>query len=282
MNNTDSSKIDMARFFHLFFLPLLAALLLLTGCAPKSKDLFGVIMPTKALKVGTVIDAPPLAYAKDGTIAGLEPLFAEGLAEAMNRRLELVPLSREELYAALRDKKIDIVMAGMTVAEAQRHRVASTTPYLVSGQTTLVRLGDYDGMGNGIRYLTEPSIRLGVVTGGTADAWLKGLRPRGSISRFATAQDGVQALMKKGIDVFIFNQTANYYYASLYIDKGLTPGNILLTREELAWGVRTDNDDLREAANKYLAAIDQNGDLLKMLEQTIPFYRDTAYSPVQQ
>ncbi|MCL1981364.1 MAG: transporter substrate-binding domain-containing protein [Proteobacteria bacterium] len=270
-----------ARFFRPLVLPLLAALLLLSGCAPKSQDLFGAIMSPKPLKVGTVIDAPPLAYAKDNTIAGLEPFFAQGLAAALDRRLELVPLPRAEMFSALRDKKIDIIMAGMTVAEAQRYRIASTTPYLASGQTTLVRLGDYDGLGNGIKHLTEPSTRLGVVTGTTADVWLKGLRPKGAISRFATPLDGVQALIKKGIDVFIFNQTTNYYYASLYIDQGLTPGNILLTREELAWGIRTDNDDLREAANKYLAGIDQSGELLKMLKQTIPFYRDTAYSPLQ-
>ncbi|MCL2458201.1 MAG: transporter substrate-binding domain-containing protein [Desulfobulbus sp.] len=272
----------MARFFRLLLLPPLASLLLLAGCAPKSNDLLDMIMPANTLKVGTVTDAPPLAYAKNNTTTGLEALFAEGLATAMGRRLELMPLPREKLFSALRDKKIDIIMAGMTAAEAQRHRIASTPPYLVSGQTTLVRLGDYDGMGNGIRNLTEPSVRLGVVAGSTADAWIKGLRPKGSISRFATAPDGVQALMKKSIDVFIFNQTANYYYASLYIDKGLTPGAILLTREELAWGIRADNDDVREAANKYLAAINQSGALLRMLEQTIPFYRDTAYSPVQQ
>jgi len=270
----------MARFFRLLLLPPLAALLL-TGCMTKSTDLFGVSLPAKTLKVGTVADAPPLAYAKNDTIAGLEPLFAAGLAAALDRRLELVTLPKGKLFSALRDKKIDIVMAGMTTAEAQRHRIASTIPYLSSGQTTLVRLGDYDWLGNGIRYLTAPSIRLGVVEGSTADVWLKGLRPKGPVSRFAAAPDGVQALMKKSIDVFIFNQTANYHYASLYIDKGLTPGNILLTREELAWGVRADNDDLREAANKYLGAIEQNGDLLKMLKQTIPFYRDTAYSPVQ-
>ena len=270
----------MVRFFQ-FLLPPLAALLLLTGCMTKSTDLFGVVMPAKTLKVGTVNDTPPLAYAKNDAVTGLETLFAAGLADFTNRRLELVTLPREKLFSALRDKKIDIIMAGMTVAEAQRHKVATTTPYMLSGQTTLVRLGDYDRLGNGIRYLTQPSIRLGVVEGSTADAWLKGLRPKGPISRFTTAPDGVQALLKKGIDVFVCNQTANYHYASLYIDQGLTPGNILLTREPLAWGVRADNDDLREAANKYLAAINRNSDLLKMLTRTIPFYRDTAYSPVQ-
>jgi len=269
----------MARFRRLL-LPL-AALLVLTGCsAGKSSGLFSAIMPANTLRVGVVNDAPPLAYARDdNTPAGLEPLFAAGLANAMNRRPELVMLPRAELFSALRDKKIDIIMAGVTVAEAQRRKFGATVPYLASGQTTLVRLGDYDRLGNGIRHLTVPTTRVGVVAGGVADAWLKGLRPKGAISRFATAPEGVQALMQERIDVFICSQTANYYYASLYIDKGLTPGNILLAREELAWVVRTDDTGLREAANAYLAAIRQNGDLQRMLAQTIPFYQGTAYSP---
>ncbi|MCL2789101.1 MAG: ABC transporter substrate-binding protein [Desulfobulbus sp.] len=270
----------MARFYRLL-LPL-AAILILTGCAfINSNNLPDAPMPANVLRVGTVNDAPPLAYAKNDAITGLESLFAAGLADSMNRRLELVPLPKEELFLALREQKIDIIMAGMTTTEAQRSRLATTSPYLSSGLNTLVRLGGYDRLGNGVRYLTAPSIRLGVVAGSAADVWLKGLRPQGAVSRFPTAPEGVQALIKESIDVFIANQTTNYYYASLYIDQGLTPGNILLTRDELAWVVRPGSDDLREAANKYLAAIKQSGALQQMLDQTIPFYRGTAYSPAQ-
>ena len=268
----------MAHFFR--FPLLLAAVLLLTGCT--SNSLFNVTTPTNALRVGIIDSGPPLAYTKNNTLAGLEPLFAAGLANFTNRRLEMVNLPREKLFPALREKKIDIIMAGITVAEAQRHKLAATAPYLATGQTTLIRLGDYDQLGNGIRRLTEPSIRLGVVDGSTADTWLKGLRPKGTINRFDTAPEGVQALMRKNIDVFICNQTTNYYYASLYIDTGLTPGNILLTREALAWAVRPDDNNLHQAANVYLSTIRQNGELQKMLSQTIPFYRDTAYSPAAQ
>jgi polar amino acid transport system substrate-binding protein len=268
----------MPRLFRILF-PIVAVLVL-TGCtAAKTKGLLGRFMEPAPLRVGIAADSPPLAYKKDNALVGLETHFATGLAESVERKLELVELPREELAPALREKKIDIVMAGMTVAEAQKNRLATTTPYLLSGQTTLVRLSDYDRLGSGIRHLTEPSTRLGVVAEGAADVWLKGLRPKGAISRFASALEGVQALIKGTIDVFIYSLPANFYYAALYIDKGLTPGNIPLAREELAWAVRPDDDDLREAANSYLAAIEQSGALQKMLDRAIPFYRNTAYSP---
>jgi len=261
---------------------LLVAVSVLTGCAPvKTKDLLSTIMAPKTLRVGIAVDSPPLAFKKDTAVTGLETEFAAGLAESVARELELVELPREELAKALLEEKVDIVMAGMTVAEAHQNKLTPTSPYLASGQTTLVRLSDYDRLGNGIRHLTEPMVRLGVVAGGTADSWLKGLRPKGTISRFATAPEGVQALIKGTIDVFLYSLPANFYYASLYIDKGLTPGNIPLAREELAWAVRPDDDNMLKDANTYLAAIEQRGDLQKMLDRAIPFYRNTAYSPKQ-
>lgn len=259
---------------------LLVAVTVLTGCTPvKTKGLLTAIMAPKTLRVGIAVDSPPLAFKKDNAVTGLETEFAAGLAESVARKLELVELPREELANALLEKRVDIVMAGMTVAEVQQKKLAPTSPYLASGQTTLVRLSDYERLGNGIRHLTEPMVRLGVVAGGTADSWLKGLKPKGTISRFASAPEGVQALIKGTIDVFLYSLPANFYYASLYIDKGLTPGSIPLAREELAWAVRPGDDGMLKDANTYLATIEQRGDLQKMLDRAIPFYRNTAYSP---
>lgn len=261
---------------------LLVAVCILTGCTPgKTKGLLNTIMAPKTLRVGIAVDSPPLAFKKESAVTGLETEFAAGLAKSVAREQELVELPREELAKALLEEKVDIVMAGMTVAEAQQQKLTPTNPYLTSGQTTLVRLSEYDRLGNGTRHLTEPKVRLGVVAGGTADSWLKELSPKGTISRFASAPEGVHALIKGTIDVFIYSLPANFYYASLYIDKGLTPGNIPLVKEELAWAVRPGDDEMLKDANAYLAAIEQRGDLQEMLDRTIPFYRNTAYSPKQ-
>ncbi len=89
----------------------------------------------------------------------------------------------------------------------------------------------------------------------------------------------MQALIDNAIDVFVSDLPTNCYYASLYLDKGLTPGATLMTREQLAWGVRPDDQKMLKTANEYLAAIQQSGELQKLIERAIPFYRNTAYSP---
>ena len=262
--------------------PLLLFVLLvaLAGCNHlKPEALLSSITGPEKLKVGMALDAPPLAYKKNDTLTGLETKFAAGLARSTGKTLEMVELPRQGLAQALLDKKIDIIMSGLTEAIAQEQKLAGTTPYLISGQVSLVHLDVYKQLGNGTRNLTEPKVRLGVVTDSPGDVLIKGLKPQGKKTRYTTAPEGVQALIANTIDVFVYDMPANFYYASLYVDKGLTPGATPMTREQLVWGVRPDDPNLLKAANEYLASIQQSGELQNLIERSIPFYKNTAYSP---
>jgi polar amino acid transport system substrate-binding protein len=54
-----------------------------------------------------------------------------------------------------------------------------------------------------------------------------------------------------------------------------------MTQEPLAWAVRPGNRSMQKAANDYLAAIQQSGELQALIDRSIPFYKNTAYSPKQ-
>jgi polar amino acid transport system substrate-binding protein len=268
----------MNRLLPVFFLLFLQFALF--GCNQiKPETLFSSLTGPEKLKVGTASDAPPLAYKKNDTLTGLETKFAAGLASLSGKTLELIELPRQELPQALVDKKIDIIMSGLTATAAQDQKLAVTTPYLISGQVALVHLDVYKQLGNSTRNLTEPKVRIGVVTESPGDVFIKGLKPQGKTIRFASAPEGVQALIDNTIDVFVYDLPANFYYASLYVDKGLTPGATLMTREQLVWGVRPNDQKMLKAANDYLAAIQLSGELQNLIERAIPFYKNTAYSP---
>jgi polar amino acid transport system substrate-binding protein len=271
---------SMSRLSAILF--VLIAALILGGCQQsRSKGLFNRFFEPKPLRVGMTLDAPPLTFRKDDVAAGLEMRFASGLAGFIERPLEIVEVPRDGMAKALLDKKVDILMTGMTVADAHNQKLATSNPYFLSGQVALVHLDDFPLYGTGTRHLTAKNARLGVVGDSSGDTLLKGLGPKGKITRYPSASEAVKALLADTIDVFLFDLPTNAYFAAQYIDKGLTPGTVLLTREPLAWAVRPDDDTLRAAANDYLASLEENGELQKMLEQTIPFYRNTAYSPKQ-
>ena len=233
-----------------------------------------------ALRVGVVADAPPLAYKKNNTLTGLETAFAAGLAAATGRELALVEMPAAELAPALLAKQIDIAMAGLGVPAIERGGLGATVPYLRSGLIALVRLDKHQRLGTGgARALTSPGVRLAVVTGSAGDRFVNSLKGKGKTSRYATAEAAVQALVANRVDVLVHDLPANLHYASLHVDKGLTPGTARLSSEELAWAVRPDDDAMRQAADRYLADIRKSGELQQLLERFLPFYSNSAYSP---
>lgn len=268
----------MLRFARILLLLILP--IILVGCHQlKSTPLFtGITGPAK-LRVGIAVDAPPLAYKQDDAVTGLETKFAAGLARFTQKPLELIELPRQELAPALLAGKIDIIMAGLSVADAQGQKLVAIMPYFVSGQVALVHLDDYKQLGNDADNLKATEVRLGVVSASPGEVFIKGLKPKGKTTRFASAPDGVQALIDDAIDVFVCDLPANFYYAALYVDQGLTPGTTPMTREPLAWAVRPGNRAMIKDANDYLAAIQQSGELQTLIERSIPFYKNTAYSP---
>jgi polar amino acid transport system substrate-binding protein len=263
------------RILLLLILPIVLA-----GCHRlKSAPMFiGITGPAK-LRVGIATDTPPLAYKQDNTITGLETKFAAGLARFTQKPLELIELPRQELAPALLKGKIDIIMAGLSAADAQEQKLAAIMPYFVSGQVALVHLDDYKQLGNDADNLKAPEVRLGVVAATPGEVFVKGLKSKGKITRFVSAPEGVQALIEDTIDVFVYDLPANFYYAALYVDQGLTPGTTPMTRDPLVWAVLPGNRTMLKAANDYLAAIQQSGELQALIKRAIPFYQNTAYSP---
>ena len=264
--------------FVLVLLLLLAGLCACGRYAPTalSHRFFG----PSVLRVGVVADAPPRAYRKNGALTGLETGFAAGLAAATGRGLELVELPAADLAPALRDKKIDIAMAGLSVAAIEQQQLAATAPYLRSGLIVLVRLDRHKQLGTGgSRQLTVPGLRVGVVAETAGDAFVSALQRKGKTYRYASTEAAVRALLANAVDVLVHDLPASLHYAALHVDQGLTPGTTLLTSEHLAWAVHPDNEKMRSAADRYLQTIRASGELQTLLERFLPFYSSSAYSP---
>nr|WP_320009812.1 transporter substrate-binding domain-containing protein [uncultured Desulfobulbus sp.] len=253
---------------------------LVAGCqAKRTDDQPSSLSEPQPLKVGISPDSPPLIMKKNGQVTGLELSFAQGLARSLNRPLQLVELPRQELVPALQAKRIDIIMSGMAAPTAQKQKLATTGPYLISGQIALVHLDDFSLLGTGRNHLTEKSIRLGVVKGSAGALLLEDLHPQGTVHDYANSLSGLQALIMDRIDVFISDLPTNNYYAAEFIEQGLTPGTTLFTREPLVWGVLPENTALLQAANGYLKKLQTEGHLKSLLSRWLPFYTNTAYSP---
>jgi len=253
----------------------LVILLLLTfGCVQVDPQATGQPGSTpNTLKVGVSTNSPPVIYKDNNKVQGLEADFARGLAEFSGRKLQFVQLKWEDQIPALLSGKTDIIMSGMTITDSRKYRVAFTNPYIISGQISLIRLVDQNKFQFGVTDLLNPALKIGTIKGTTGDLFIQQTRANGNRIQFDKSSQAAKALLEKKLDAFVYDLPGNLYLASVYADQGLASVNILLTREQIAWGVRPGDSEILSSANKYLDSLAQKGTLLPMIQRWIPAYR---------
>lgn len=247
-------------------------LLLLAGCAaPRSGDVLRGTDPRQVLRVGTVEEARPLAFVRDGEWCGAEADMGRALAARLDRRLEWSVFPEADLGDALRNGEIDIAMAGLAVTPERRAELDFARPYLASGIGALARAGE------AAHYPTAPDLQsaegpVGVLRGSRAEAWAGRYLPRARLRAFDSSSDALDALRGGSIDLFLGEATCLWDLARREPTRlGMVPA--LVDRTDLAWAFRPASPTLREAANRVLEEWLRDGTLGELLQPWFPATR---------
>lgn len=247
----------------------LTALWLFAGCAPTGQDTTkpGTIAPdTNVLRVGVSTNSPPLIFKQNHKITGLEADLARELAKHLGKSLRFVELKWEDQIQALMENRIDIIMSGMSVTPLRRMRMSFTIPYFKSTQMPLIRRKDAARFNAGL-YSVET---IGVIKGTTGEEFVETAFSSVGIKSYSNPRVAAKDLIKKKIDMFIYDAPMVLYLASENETKGLTVLYAFLKEEDLAWGVRKDNVALVESANNFLRSFNETGELSKIIKYWIP------------
>jgi len=238
--------------------------LLLAGCStPK-----GAQKNELVLRVGTSADYPPLAFIQDQQLMGAEIDLAHTLATALGKELKVVEMNWNELIPALETGRIDIIMAGLSITEARKMRVAFSDPYLETGQMALYRRGDSE------RYASKDSIvkhhpAIGVQPNTTGDAYVQKNMPTARRVPLLKPQDAPFHLKNRNIDVFIHDGPAIMWLAGTH-ESSCTLLPEPLNKEWLAWAVSPERPELLRQVNQWLAERKQDGTLARILTRWLP------------
>lgn len=267
-----------ARGFWTRGVALFAASMLLvlaaSGCS-MSKRSSTTALPAE-LRVGITPNYPPLAL-KDGTdLKGVEVDFSKLLAKELGVKVTLVELPWEELIPALVDKKIDVIMSGMSITAKRTEYVDFTVPYMTIGQMALVRKievprrRDQDAM-------DQPTSKVGVLQNTTGDYYARRELTKASVMGFNSVDEGVAALRSGQIDFFISDAPTIWQLTSRSAVDYQDLGGIYrpLTTEYLAWAVRQSDDVLRRQLNTMLLNWEQKGQIHDVIDEWINTRRVT-------
>ena len=226
----------------------------------------------ETLKMGTNAAFPPYEYYDDetGEIVGIDAEVAAAICEKLGYELEIVDMDFSAIVPAVTTGKVDFGMAGMTVTEDRKVNVDFSNTYATGVQVVIVKEGSAIASVDDL-FAEGANHSVGVQTATTGDIYTSddiegaGL---GTVERFSTGADAVQALLTGKIDcVVIDNEPAKAFVEA---NEGLVILDTEYVKEDYAIAVAKGNEELLTKLNEALAALTEDGTIPAIIEKYIP------------
>jgi ABC-type amino acid transport substrate-binding protein len=220
-------------------------------------------------RIGISPEYIPLAYKEAPFgLVGVEVDFANQLGKNLGKTIVFVETPFPELIQALLEERIDIIMSGMSITREREKLVSFTDSYATIGQMVLVRANDMSAFPN-VQSFSQLTSKAGFVQATTGEIAAKAFFPRATLAPQSTIDDGITALRKAEIEVFIHDAPTVWRIAGNPNEKELAGLYWPLTKEPLAWAVRKDDESLRFALNRELQQWKLSGSLKYTLSRWV-------------
>lgn len=245
---------------------LWAGVFSLLFCSPVilARDTLSDITKRGVLKVGLEAGYMPFEMKdKQGNIIGFDVDIAKLIAKKMGVKLEMVNTEWDGIIPSLLTNKFDMIIAGMTVTPERNLRVNFSKPYLVVGQTILVRKG-LAGKIKSYHDLNDKKYQVVSKIGTTGEQAIKKLIPKAKYRAYQTSQEAVLEVVNGRVDAFVYDLPFN---ATFVATKG--KGKVIFldqpfTYEPLAVAVRRGDPDILNWMNNFFNQIENDGTMAKL------------------
>ncbi|SHL19565.1 transporter substrate-binding domain-containing protein [Phytopseudomonas punonensis] len=240
----------------------LVASLLLSVCAFTGIAQAGVI--DDAVKRGTLrvgMDPTYMPFEmtnKRGEIIGFEVDLLKAMTKAMGVKLELVSTSYDGIIPALLTDKFDMIGSGMTLTQERNLRINFSEPFIVVGQTLLIRKELADKV-KSYKDLNSADYRITSKIGTTGEMVAKKLISQAKYSGFDNEQEAVMDVVNGKADAFIYDAPYNVVAVNKAGAGKLVFLDQPFTFEPLAFGLKKGDYDSINWINNWLHQIREDG-----------------------
>ncbi|WP_075182061.1 cystine ABC transporter substrate-binding protein [Pantoea sp. 1.19] len=227
-------------------------------------NLLNTVKARGTLLVGLEGTYPPFSFQDErGRLTGFEVDFANALAQHMGVKASLKPTKWDGMLASLDSKRIDVVINQVTISDARKKKYDFSTPYTVSGIQALVRK---DRAGSISQPADLAGKKVGVGLGTNYEQWLKENVKGVDIRTYDDDPTKYADLRAGRIDAILVDRLAA-------LDLVKKTGNTMavagpaFSRQEAGVALRKGNDDLLQAVDGAIAAMQKDGTLNKLSEK---------------
>ena len=212
----------------------------------------------KVYVVGTNAEYPPFEYVENGEIAGFDAEIIKEAAKRMEIEYKWLNTNFDGLIPALQTKKVDIVIAGMSVTPEREKAVNFSVPYLTSNVAIVTNSK------NPIKDMNDLSGKsYGVELGTTKEASARKI-DGAEVVPFSSTTGALVALKSGKIDGMVLDESVS----SKYIEKN--PELVLvgvMEGEPKAAAFNKDDKELMENFSKVLEEMITDGTVAELREK---------------
>ncbi len=222
------------------------------------------------LRFGTAAVTEPMSFHDSNhKIAGFDIEFAERIAMALGKKLDLVDMDFGAMVPALISGKVDMIGAGLSITEERSKKVLFSESYYPNGIAALVKSYPESSKAKaGAKLRSGNDIsnkRIGVMLGTVHDAYARKNYPNSEILEYHTVPDMITALNSGKVDAAFIGNITLKEIMKKNRRIGILESNIY--SNPLGIGFRKENPELREQFNTFLKEIKSNGTYDDMIDR---------------
>ena len=217
------------------------------------------------LIVGVKTDYPPLGFLdKKGVNKGFDIDIAKALSKELfgnEEAIQFVPVTSGNRIAFLTSKKIDIIVATLTITEDRKKEVDFSNPYFITAQLILVREDSKI-----TKYEDLAGKRVATIRGSTGDIAIRELVPTAERVKFEGNFEALQALKERRVEAFV--EDFVLLFNLLQKNRGLRMASLQPFRPaRYGLAVRKGDKEWLDFINSSLVKMKETGEYEKLLEK---------------
>ncbi len=250
---------------------LLFCFLVFCGCTfgeKKENALTHAILINK-ITIGVKCDSKPFGFIDNqGNIQGFDVDIAKNITNLIlgdENSLELVCVSAQSRIADLNSKKVDLLVAAMSITDNRANVVRFSTPYYIAGQAIMTKNNSK------IAALSDLNkANVGFILGTTSERTIRNLAPAANLRASKTYFEIFELLKDDEIDAILADDSI--LYGILMDNNGYKILPKRYTREYYAVATRQnkESNELFEEVNNAINIMQQRGIINEIKAKWIP------------
>jgi polar amino acid transport system substrate-binding protein len=238
---------------------VLVAALTLTACGGSSDS------ASSTLRVGTLSDAPPNIFLKDGNYTGFDNELLKAIAAKQNLKLEFAATDFSALLGQVASGRYDIASSAIAQTDERKKTVDFSAAYDFETMSVQAK--------QGTPVTDEKALagkRVAVIQATVGDHWLGTTVPTAQAVRFPDYAAALTALKTGAVDAYILDQSIAEKNVTDNPDAKLVVVKSFVTDVPHGFAVKKGNTELLGKIDAGLKQAISDGTWLKLHQQFLP------------